>query len=89
MVEAPPGRKYLALAIDGNFYRFFKLEKDFQRVMNVAGRLSRQGSEVLIATAQGVLDKVAQHLDSATLGSIDDGYVICLLEPEAEMVTPE
>ncbi len=89
MVEIPEGRKYLSLAIDDNFYRFFKLEKDFQRVMNVAGRLSRQGSEVLIATAKGVLDKVAQHLDPDTLGSIEDGYVICLLEPEAKLVMPE
>lgn len=89
MVEVPEGRRYLSLAIDDNYYRFFKLEKDFQRVMNVAGRLSRQGSEVLIATAKGVLDKVAQHLDPDTLGSIDDGYVICLLEPGAKLVTPE
>ncbi len=89
MVEVPPGRKHLSLAIEGRFYRFFKLEKDFQKVMNVAGRLSRQGSEVLIATAQGVLDKVAQHLDPTTMGSIEDGYVICLLEPDAQIITPE
>lgn len=88
MIQVPPDRNYLALAIEGQFYRFFKLEKDFDRAMNVGGRLSRQGSEILIATAQGVLDKVAQHLDPATLGSIDDGYLICLLEPEAHVITP-
>lgn len=88
MIQVPPGRKYLALAIEGQFYRFFKLEKDFDRVMNVGGRLSRQGSEILIATAQGVLDKVAQHLDPDTRGSIGDGYVICLLEPDAQLINP-
>ncbi|NJN29686.1 MAG: hypothetical protein HC824_03960 [Synechococcales cyanobacterium RM1_1_8] len=85
MIELPSGRKYLSLAIDGGFYRFFKLEQDFGRVVNVAGRLSRQGSEVLIATAQGVLEKVVQHLDPKTLQGIEDGYVICLFEPDARL----
>lgn len=88
MIQVPSHRKHLALAIQGQFYRFFKLEKDFDRVMNVGGRLSRQGSEILIATARGVLDKVSQYLDPDTLNSIEDGYVICLLEPEAQLINP-
>ncbi len=89
MVTVPElNRQVLALGLKGHFYRFFKLEKDFDGVMNVAGRLSRQGSETMIVTARGILEKVAQHLDPTVTQSIEGGYVICVREDSAHLVIP-
>lgn len=89
MVTVPKIGQCLALQLGDRFYRFFKLEKDFEGVLNVAGRLSRQGSETMIVTARGILDKVAQHLDPAVLESLKGGYVVCLQEDNAERVVPK
>ena len=89
MVDVPRlNRQFLALSVDDHFYRFFKLENSFDGVLNVAGRLSRQGSETMIVTARGVLDKVAQYLDPSVLQTVQGGYVICLREDGARAVMP-
>lgn len=87
MVKVPKRGPCLALQINRQFYRFFKLEKDFEGVLNVAGRLSRQGSETLIVTAHGILDKVAQYLDPALLDGLKEGYVVCLREDGAQLIS--
>lgn len=73
----------LALKLDRQFYSFFKLEKDFTAAMEVAGRLSRQGRETLLVSAQGVVEKVAQHLDESVVDAIQEGFVVCVLEETA------
>ncbi len=73
----------LAIRLDSQFYSLFKLEPNFERAMEVAGRLNRQGHNTVLVTAQGIMEKVAQHVDESVLGAIQEGYVVCLHEATA------
>ncbi len=86
MINVPKIGPCLALQVEQHFYRFFKLERDFEGVLNVAGRLSRQGSETLIVTAHCILDKVSQHLDPSLLDGLKQGYVVCLRENSGQLI---
>lgn len=80
-----PGVRHprLALRLGEQYFSLFKREESFDRSLQVAGRLSRQGTETLLVTSQGIIDKVAQHLDDRSRQSIDQGYVVCAREPVA------